>query len=491
MPIKVMGTKQYENGTYDMYDGTSSKNASKYLWEQITNHIARFFNKEIQDLIGNTDVQFIPYKEAINYSKKVIAIPTDVLAPAIISDSYKVSFNDTEVVLWHRLPKPQGEEWGCLPNSKTPLWYQKSSGTTIPAWNIYRVLFDLLTLKEETETSLRDSHGRFPATMSPRYSAGLLEVPIFNNAVALIVAAAMNLKRADKSYLDLKNCVRSPVVILSHDVDNLSGNDFWTQAIRVYRIFEPVRHGKIPQLKNINFIIKNFISPREYYFTDISRIMKIESHYNYLSSFYFLNGTGGRFGARAKPEHILEASRQIPDNWNIGIHYNYNHYSDAKCFESQVAELTKILGLRPLSGRAHYLRFDPEKSFDLLVRHNIICDESLGYSDVIGYRCGIAGPYNPYNNETESAYPLWEIPLTMMESALVQEYQIDYVNIFNKHLHHLSKVGGAISLLFHPGLLENPEFPETFHLYPKLLEAMKMMSIEGTSCAEFLNLRND
>jgi hypothetical protein len=461
--------------------------AALYLKEQIAHHIQLFFDKEICNIFNNTDILFCTYDEVVNCKKKLIAIPINIPSPANISDSYSLPFSKTEIVLWDRLPKPDGHEWVCIPNQKTPIWYKNKYGTVTPAWNLFRVLFDLLTLNEEKTISTRDRHGRFPATSSPRCNVGLLEVPIFNNAVAILVAAILGLKQNASLCRDLKDHVKPPVVILSHDVDNLLGNDLWTQAIRLYRIIEPVLSGKMPQLKHMRFFFSNAIAPKEYYFNDIKRIIDLESKNQCVSSFYILNGTRGRFGARSRSKNIAEVIKVIPAQWNVGMHYNYDTYLNSTLFEAQAQELKMMLGYRPLSGRSHYLRFDPLESFNYLAKNKIICDESAGYSDRIGYRCGIAGIFHPYNEKTESAYSMWEIPLAMMDQTLVEEYPMNHISVFNKHLRHLSMVGGAISFLFHPGFFKNPEFPIMEGLYCKILKTLKQINAEGTSSMKFLD----
>ena len=48
-------------------------------------------------------------------------------------------------------------------------------------------------------------------------------------------------------------------------------------------------------------------------------------------------------------------------------------------------------------------------------------DESLGFPDRVGFRCGTGFPYHLYNFTKEKAYHFLEIPLVFMESALLRE----------------------------------------------------------------------
>ncbi len=461
---------------------------ANYLWQQILQHTRRFFTREAVDMLKTAEVRFLPYAEAVHINKPVIAIPIDVNTSVYPQAPYKVPFNGTELTLWNPLPRPRGEGWTCRPSSDAPIWYRHDMGTLIPAWNIFANLFDLLTLREERENPLRDVHGRFVGSMSPRREANLLAVPAFNEGVAALVAACSGLYKQNNPRFDLEDLVQPPVLILSHDNDILRGNDMWTQSIRLLRIFQPLLSFKAPRLMNLWWMLRNTIYPKTFYLENIAGMVDVEKMLGYTSSFYFLNGSGGRFGARSGSALIPEALRQIPSEWPVGIHYNYDTLLDAERFNSQLAELCSYLDRPIVAGRAHYLRFDPEKSFSFLASMGICIDESVGYPDCIGYRCGIAGPFQPYDHLSGRSLSLWEVPLTIIESTLINQYPRDSVKVFQRLLDHISRIGGAVSLLFHPGLFFNPEFPETGGLYRRLLCAARQITNGGQTLTFDINL---
>jgi len=460
---------------------------AQYLWDQMKRHASRFFTSEAARSLQRAKIYFGPYKEMLALREKAIAIPTDLPSTIAPRDIYTVAFNGTQVTLWNKLPRPEGSQWVGLPDEEAPVWYQHEKGAVVPAWNLFANVFGLLTFREEMEIATRDSHGRFVAEMSPRCKTGLLEVPAFNEAVALVIAGCLGLERENRPVFDLTNCLTSPGVILSHDVDILLGNDLWTQGIRFYRIFAPLGRLKRPNLANAKWIVANFKQPGKYYLDDIKRLVDAERLHGARSSFYLLNGAAGRFGARSGSSMISEAVKKIPNGWNTGMHYNYDTFLSEDRFQRQVSELSDILRARPVSGRGHYLRFDARESFRFLLGQGILCDETAGYADRIGYRCGIAGFFQPFDETQGKALPIWEIPLAIMESNLVEQYQGGAVEAFSSMLRHVSKVGGALSVLFHPGLYCNPEFPETAGLYDHLLAAIARERAVAISCRDLLN----
>ena len=61
-----------------------------------------------------------------------------------------------------------------------------------------------------------------------------------------------------------------------------------------------------------------------------------------------------------------------------------------------------------------------------------------------------------------------ELPLVFMDANLVEgeDGYLSFKNLFG----HLEKIGGVISVLFHPGTFANPERPDLEGLYLRILE---------------------
>ena len=214
-------------------------------------------------------------------------------------------------------------------------------------------------------------------------------------------------------------------------------------------------------------------------------MIAIERMLGFTSSLYFLNGSAGRFGARSGNKLIPAVGKITPSDWSLGLHYNYDTHLDSHAFIAQLREAEDLLGLKVKSGRAHYLRFDPSRSWQFYVDMGIRFDETLGYYDRIGYRAGIAGPFKPYDIERKKCFELIEMPMVMMEGALLECYPNSPDDAFERHLQHISIVGGALSLLFHPGQFHNPEYPEIIGLYRRLLGKAKLLGARTLNANDF------
>jgi len=441
-----------------------------YLMDQVLAHAGRFFIPEAVGLLREYMPRFLPYAQACAVSDKTVVIPDDLESTTTPEDIWKVPFNGTTLTLWNRVRPPESGNWRAWPGEDAPVWYRHQSGTFLPAWDLLGNLFDLLTFGEERESGERDKHGRFVGAFSPRAGADLLEVPAFNEAVALLVAAAVALRDSGDPPLAIPELIRPPVVVLSHDCDNLEGNDFWTQSVRAYRAVRPLLRGRKLQAAQFRRIKQNAASPRRYYFDNVLKMIEMEKSYGAVSILYLLNGTRGRYGARSSPELVRELAALIPEGWELGMHYNYDTHLNGARFSSQKAELEELTGREMTSGRAHYLRFDPEKSPPFYTGQGIRCDETSGFVDYTGFRNGIAGLFNPWKAQDGEALDLLELPMTVMESTLVNQYGERANEALKRLLAHLKAVGGALTVLFHPDKFDNPEFPHLMGAYEAWLK---------------------
>lgn len=465
---------------------TTSCDFSTYLGSQIEQHIARFFTSLAMEVFNKTRIVFCSYHEVQHCEDPAILIPVDIPSQGY-RDIYKVPFNNTVLNLWNRLPKPQLGDWYCFPDSVNPLWYANRFGTLMPAWNFFGNLWSLLTLQEEKEISQLNRHDRVLGKLSPRLACNLLEVPAFNEAIAVLVAMCRSLERDRDTTTDLHGLVRNPTVVLSHDVDALRGNDLWTQGARMVRFVKPLGRLLAPKWANLYWIFFNFLHPYRYYLGANDMAIELEKEYGSSSSFYFLYGKKGRYGSRDNQTLLEKGIKRIPKPWVIGIHYNYYTFLNERSFRRQLQGIgNAVPALVINSGRGHYLRFDRTKSFRFLAQMGIDCDETLGYPDVVGYRAGIGGAFQPYDEVKKAPHPIWEVPLVVMDVALHEQYGTNPLLVYKKLLSHIGCIGGALSILVHPDLAFSPESRMEKDFFPEVLSISRSLGARICSAEEML-----
>lgn len=447
--------------------GSMSQASAEYALEEIC-FAARFIaTKKGLRLLRNAPIRVVPTESVCHARGLEIVLPGNISPPMLPHRPWQIPFNGTLLTLFNPLPKP-GVEWEALPNEEAPAWWRHPTGALTPAWNILGNVYDLLTFREDREIAERDRHGRLPPSASARTGVGIDKVPVLNESLALLLDAAAAMERGVQPAFQLDGLIDPPALVLSHDCDLLRGDDPITQAIRAYRIFQPCLHGRAPRLGLLGTIFANYRHPYRFYLDDLVHMLAAERRFGYRSIMYVLNGTGGRFGARSGLGAVRKLLERVPAGWEIGIHYNYDTFHQPEKFASQKAEIEALVGSAVTAGRAHYLRFDPRRSPEFVSERGIRFDESIGWSSQNGYKAGVAAPFRPFNETVGMRLEVVELPLVFMDANL-SEGEDGYLN-FKSLFEHLEKIGGVMSVLFHPGTFANPERPDLDGLYLRILK---------------------
>ncbi len=146
----------------------------------------------------------------------------------------------------------------------------------------------------------------------------------------------------------------------------------------------------------------------------------------------------------------------------IGLHGSYTSLDAPGLLADEYLRLSQ-LGIDASGGRQHWLRYRDHSLFEELSRAGADYDCSVGYSERIGFRSGACFSYAPYNFREESAYPLLEIPLVVMDSALYCESHDprDWSAQCNRVLEMVRKFGrGGVSILWHDTVFHGGQLPQ-------------------------------
>ena len=144
----------------------------------------------------------------------------------------------------------------------------------------------------------------------------------------------------------------------------------------------------------------------------------------------------------------------------IGLHPSYAAWMNEDLFLAEKKRLEKVVGEEVVDSRQHFLHFSFEHTPSMLEANGIKRDSSLGYQDLIGFRCGTGFPYRLYNFQEERAFSFLEIPMVFMDCALLGE-ENDVVEFAERTKKFLAKNKNltAITFNFHnstfdPGRLD-------------------------------------
>ncbi len=446
---------------------------SQYLRDQIRIHIGICYKKAALDCFNNSTLVFTPLGKVCELSGPCVAIPIDLKRQPIPDDITKFIFNGITFTLYNKIEKPDNS-WDEVCIDGIAVWYVNKSGVILPAWNHFQNIIDLFSFSAERNCVARDRHQRLRSRDNPYLAAGLSTVPVFNEFVFILLSCLAGKTKRQSLFSDINSWVKPLRVVLSHDCDVLLGNDKWSQFGRIARGIKGLLKGDYQNLKVPFWIGINIVNPRRYYMNNVYGMLDLERQFGFSSILYILNGSGGRFGFRNEFSAVRELLANIPKGWDVGLHYNYDTLLNDFTFSSQKQELEATLGQKIISGRAHYLKFNPLRSFSQLESQGINFDESLGMSDRNGYRNGIAGVFYPLLIREKRVSSVLSLPLQFWDSHLTSELSLSG---FYHSVKHLSKIGGVVSLLFHPGQFHNIENPEMDGVY---FRALKFLHSLGT-----------
>ena len=126
---------------------------------------------------------------------------------------------------------------------------------------------------------------------------------------------------------------------------------------------------------------------------------------------YFMAG-----GITKYDNHYSIADQRIKDiialaknkDYSMGLHPGYAAWKNPDLFLKEKKKLEEVVGEEVKHSRQHFLHFSFADTPGILEANGIKSDSTLGYQDLIGFRCGTGFPYHLYNFKEERAFDFWK-----------------------------------------------------------------------------------
>ena len=323
-------------------------------------------------------------------------------------------------------------------------------------------LFSDLTMLKEIETGRKDEIGRFDIPCGSR-----------DHGSPFIDEVGEALRRRLTALGEPLTARRAFSVILTHDVD-------WVTTL------EPVA-----QVKAWWYWIRGrrgvWFSPRKVMSTSglarsLDRLLEFERSRG-VRSWWFMLASPYGVGRYSSRYHIgwkraRRFVRTIQNAGNrIGLHGSY-HARENGSYHKEASLLSKVTGVRTTMHRNHYLRFDPFEGWSKLEEAGIEVDTSIGFVSRLGFRCGMASPYHPFDLARNRVSQIIEVPLVYMERPWHLDSADDILMELGSILESARNVGGTVALLFHP---ESFAFGERWYpFYGRVIDRCAALGAEFT-----------
>ena len=306
--------------------------------------------------------------------------------------------------------------------------------------------FFMLSRYEEVVSTEKDKHGRFPFAASVCSKHFLIDIPI-----------------VDFYCIILKNWIEKltglPIhiphqfnVSISHDIDYLF-------------LAHPFHKGLLAIIKdlgkfNFKYLKQDFSSlfsgfQHDPYFKDMQRLVKIAQENGNEDIFFMLPASSffASDGYPLKNKIIRSAIKYLKENGaQIGYHASYKAYEAPQRYRDEKQALDDAFGYVCTHVRHHYLRISTPETWRNLQKAGLKVDESYGFSEHEGFRCGTCFPYKVFDIHQDCELDLNEKPLIVMDATL-KIYRRLTLEEAEASIYRLAEycqfVSGTFTLLWH------------------------------------------
>lgn len=256
-----------------------------------------------------------------------------------------------------------------------------------------------------------------------------------------------------KNKYGLSYRVNKPVAFITHDIDNLGFKNRWYLLKTLL--------GKVIKKKNFDYFSIDFVNLlKRNNPVGVENLINIHKKYKTKATYFFLpkiqkQTTPGGYNLKSNYFYLKNLFKKIKkNNSEIALHYDTN-YIENDNIKKSINKLQGILNIKVKSGRAHYLIFDINKSFEKFQNsNNIFIDSTISFAENIGFRFGTSRAFMPFDFENQKKYNFVEIPLIIMDVSLKNK---NYMNLniieakktIENLIYEIKKVNGFITILWH------------------------------------------
>lgn len=282
-------------------------------------------------------------------------------------------------------------------------------------------------------------------------------------------------------------------VCLTHDVD------------RIYKTYQSVYYALTERRHHH---LKSLFSRSKPY-QQFDEVMALEDRLDIRSSFYFLNEKrllGDKSPSTwLRPTNwirytgyydvteptVVDAIRKLDrGGWEVGLHGSFDSFAEPDRLVSEKQQLEDVLGHPVTGGRQHYLNLNVPETWQNHRDAGLRYDASFGSSSTVGFDAPVpaaetegvqseaadtdqvgTGVFRPFDDD------FLVFPLTVMEAPLVEE--AGSIGAAWEKLQRLLTEARAkeaiVTVLWHPRLFNETDFPGYRRLYERLIVEAKSL----------------
>jgi len=267
---------------------------------------------------------------------------------------------------------------------------------------------------------------------------------------------------------------RNSRVFVSHDIDTLYGSliqdGFWA-----------LKRGRIDVI--LRLIMQTFLSNPAW--RNIDRIVKINSHYDIKSTFFWLVKKGMDEYRIKNADYHLDSELDLLKK--VSISRGFENGLHKSTFRSSInLEFSKSPFFNPIN-RYHFLKYKAHRDWGLLSESDIKIDCSHGFAEQFGFRNSYGLPFSPYSMKSKKEMDIIQVPLNFMDTTF-SNYKKErlnpaecFINFFEEN-----KKDCIISLLWHNNYFSDYKYGSFLKEYKKIAAYIYELGIESCSSKSIL-----
>ena len=171
---------------------------------------------------------------------------------------------------------------------------------------------------------------------------------------------------------------------------------------------------------------------------------------------------------RGRRVHVGQVIRElVAEGFDVGLHGSYGSAIDFEALSVEKAALEGAAGVAIRSTRQHYLHWEIDTTPRLQEQVGLRADSTLGFNRNVGFRAGSSLPFYWFDLLAQSRRDVLEVPLIIQEAALMGGNALDLnlelaKQIIDQMMQAVQRVGGVLTLLFHPHSLLSTNYVALF-----------------------------
>lgn len=355
------------------------------------------------------------------------------------------------------------EKASFLPNAKMEFpfqqlpilfWGDKNAGKfatikgktlTIHA-DILAASFFMLSRYEEVYSDNKDKHGRYPFSASVCSRHDLINIPIVDLYAVIL---KYWLEKLTGEYIQIPHKFQFE---FSHDLDYLfQTHPFHKWLGTALRDLVKLKFSYLKQ--DFANLFKGFQDDQ--YFKDLQYLVEIMRENRNQDTFFLLTSSPlfSRDGYSLKSKrtkYVLDYLKK--NNAKIGLHASYDSFAKPKLYTKEKEALEHALGYAVSDIRQHYLRVRVPQSWRHMQSVGLHSDESYGFSEHEGFRCGTCFAYKVFDIKQDCELDIYEKPLIVMDATLKLYRKLSLVEAEESIMRLADTcrfVNGCFTLLWH------------------------------------------